>query len=70
MVQSVKHLTLDFSSGLSSSHDLTVHEVGLLADSAEAAWDSLCAPPLLMLVITLSLSLSLSLKMNKYFLKR
>ena len=41
MAQSVKHPTLDFSSG----HDLTVPEfephVGLHADSAEPAWDSL-----------------------------
>ena len=48
---SVKCLTLHFSSG----HDLTVHEieprVGLCANSAEPAWDSL----------SLSLSLLLSL---------
>ena len=41
VAQSVQRLTLDFSSG----HDLTVHEiephVGLQADSAESAWDSL-----------------------------
>ena len=41
MAQSVKRLTLDLSSG----HDLVVHEfkphVGLWADSAEPAWDSL-----------------------------
>ena len=40
-VQPVKHLTLDFGSG----HDLTVHEfeplIGLQADSAKPAWDSL-----------------------------
>ena len=50
---SVKRLTLDFSSG----HDLTVREfqprVGLCADSAEPAWDSLCPSP-----SPLSLSLS------------
>ena len=53
MTQSVKHLTLDFSSG----HDITVHEfephIGLCADSAEPAWDplspSLSASPLLSL---------------------
>ena len=42
MAQSVKCLTLAFRSG----HDLTVCElqphVGLCADSAEPAWDSLC----------------------------
>ena len=45
MAQSVKPLTLDFGSG----HDLTVGEfearLGLCADSAEPAWDSL-SPPL------------------------
>ena len=39
--QSVKHLTIGFSSG----HDLTVLEfkphIGLCADSVEPAWDSL-----------------------------
>ena len=62
MAQSVKHLTLGFSSG----HDLTVCGIepliGLCTDSGEPAWDSLSpslpAPPLL----TLSLSLS---KINK-----
>ena len=41
MAQSVKHLSLDFS----SCQDLIVHEfeprVGLCADSVELAWDSL-----------------------------
>ena len=41
VTQSVKHLTLDFS----SDYDLMVCEIephiGLLADSAEPAWDSL-----------------------------
>ena len=50
MAQSVKYPTLDFS----SSHDLVVcgieRHVGLCADSAEPAGDSLC----------LSVSLSLS----------
>ena len=49
--QSVKHLTLDFSSG----HDVTVHEFEphvLCADGVEPAWDSL------------SLPFSLSLKIN------
>ena len=62
VAQLVKCLTLDFSSG----HDLTVCEmephIGLCADSAEPAWDSLSpslsAPPLLMLVLSRSLSLS------------
>ena len=44
VAQSVKRLTLDFSSG----HDLTISEfepcVGLCADSAEPAWDSLSPP--------------------------
>ena len=58
MAQSVKRLTLDFSSG----HGLTVGElqphVGLCADSTESAWGplspSLSAPPLLMLSLSLS----------------
>ena len=41
MAQSLKPRTLDFSSG----HDFTVHEfephIGLCADSAQPAWDSL-----------------------------
>ena len=41
VAQLVKHQTLDFSSG----HDLTVHEfkphIGLCADTAGPAWDSL-----------------------------
>ena len=57
--QLVKHLTLDLGSG----HELTVRElaprVGLCADSAEPAWDSLLpllsAPP----------PLPFSLKINK-----
>ena len=44
-VQSAKRPTLGFGSG----HDLTVREfkphIGLCADSAESAWDSL-SPPL------------------------
>ena len=44
--QSVKHLTLDFSSG----HDLMVCEfkprIGLFADSVETARDSLSPSPL------------------------
>ena len=51
MAQLVKHPTLDFGSG----HDLVLGEfepgVGLWADSAKPAWDSLYLP--------LSLSLSL-----------
>ena len=47
MAQSVKHLTLDFDSG----HDPTVREtephVGLCADCAEPASDSLSASPML-----------------------
>ena len=50
MAQWVKHPTVDFGSG----HDLTVREfkphIGLCADRAESAWDSLSpslsAPPI------------------------
>ena len=60
MAQAVKRLTLDFSSG----RDLTVPEfeprIGLLADSSEAAWASLCLPFSLPLPHLFSLSLSLS----------
>ena len=61
MAQSVKHPTLDFGSG----HDLMVRElephIGLGADRAETAWDSLslCSSP------TCGLSLSLSQKKKK-----
>ena len=63
VAQSVKHLTLDFS----SDHDLTVAEfrplIGLYTDSVEPSWDSLSSsppdPP------QLALSLSLSLSQNK-----
>ena len=70
MAQPVKHLTLDFG----SSHDLTVHgfelHVGLYADSADPAWDSLSssvfAPSLLPHECSHSLSLSLCFsKVNK-----
>ena len=60
MAQLVKHLTLDFGSG----HDLTVHEfesgIGLCADRAEPAWDSLSLPLTLCSSPTCSLFLSLS----------
>ena len=59
VAQSVEHLALDFSSG----HDLTVCEfephIGLCADSAEPAWDSLSLPlslPLPPLICSVSLS--------------
>ena len=60
VAQSVKCPTLDFSSG----HDLRVHGfepcIGLCADIAEPAWDSLSpslsAPPLLSLSLCSSLS--------------
>ena len=63
VAQSVRPLTLDFSSG----HDLMNGEiepcVGLCADSAEPAWDSLSpslsVPPLLMCSLSLS-------KISKY----
>ena len=68
MAQSVKHLTLDFS----SVHDLSVREfkahLQLCADSAEPAWDflflSLCTSPALSLSLPLSPSLSLSLYLS------
>ena len=54
MAQSVKHPTPDFGSG----HDLTVREfephIGLCADSAEPAWDSLSLPAPILLALTLS----------------
>ena len=57
VAQSLKHLTLDLSSGL----DFAVREmnpcIGLCADSMEPAWDSpspsLSAPPPLMLSLSL-----------------
>ena len=59
VAQSVKRLTLDLGSG----HDLTVREfeprVGLCADSAEPAWDSLSlslCPSSLVHVLSFSLS--------------
>ena len=57
MAHLVKHLTLDFDSG----HDLTILEVqlhvGLCADIAESAWDSLS--------LLLPYSHSLFLKISK-----
>ena len=56
MVQSVKHLTLDFGSG----HDLVVcgfkHESGSVL-TAQRLLGILSAPPLLVLCLSLSLSL-------------
>ena len=61
VAQSVKHLTLDFSSG----QDLVVHEtephVGLCAISTEPAWDSLSPS----LSLSLPSSCFLSLSQNK-----
>ena len=61
----VKHLTLDFG----SCHHLMVCElkpcIGLRADSAEPAWDSLSLCPSLVHFLSPSLSLSLSLKKKK-----
>ena len=55
MAQLLKHLTLDFCSG----HDLTVPGIeprlGLCADCAEPAWDSL----------SLSVSVSVYLSLSK-----
>ena len=65
MAQSFKRQTLDFGSG----HDLRVHEfeshVGLYADSALPAWDSLSLFLCLPLPHLLSLSVSLSLSLSK-----
>ena len=62
MAQSVKHLTLGFSSG----HDLTVREfkphIRLHSDSMEPAWDSLSLP----LSLPLPRSCTLSFKINKH----
>ena len=60
MAQPVTYLT----AGSGPSHDLTVCEfkprIGLCADSAEPAWDSLSpilsAPPLLMLFLPLEIN--------------
>ena len=61
MAQSVKRLTLDFSSG----HDLTVREfkprIRLDADGVERAWNSLS----LSLCLSPALLSSLSLSQNK-----
>ena len=60
VAQSVKHPTLDFSSG----HDLTVVKSSPMSVSAlsmEPVWDSL-SPPL-----SAPPSCSLSLKINKHF---
>ena len=63
VAQSVKHPILDFSSG----HDLMVREVelyiGLQANRAEPAYDSLS--PSLSAPLQPSLSFSVSLKINK-----
>ena len=63
VAQSVKHLSLDFSSG----HDLTVRgikpHVRLCTDSAEPAWNSLSL--LLSLPLPHSCSLALSLSLSK-----
>ena len=63
VAQSVKHPSLDLSSG----HDLMVREfeprIRLCADSAEPAWDSLT--PSLSAPSPHALSLSVSLKINK-----
>ena len=61
--QWVKCLALDFS----SAHDLMLHEfkslIGLCADRAQPAWDSLSPS------FSAPLLLSLSLSQNKYTLK-
>ena len=68
MALSVEHPTLGFGSG----HDLMVHEfeplVGLCADSAESAWDSvspLSARPQCARACIFSPSLSLSLSLSQ-----
>ena len=68
VAQLVKGLTRDFGSG----HDLTVCEfkahIGLCADNAEPAWDSLSLPLSLPLPHSYSFSLSLSLPSAPSFL--
>ena len=63
VAQLVKSLTLDFGLG----HDLMVHGfdpcIGLCADSAELAWDSLSPP--LSLLPPLSIPPQLTLSQNK-----
>ena len=67
VAQSDEHPTLDFSSG----HDLMVCEfdphIGLCAECAEPAWDSLSLSPSLSFSLSLSdpLPLNLSLFQNK-----
>ena len=65
VAQSVQHLALDFVSG----HDLTVCGfkscIGLCADSAEPAWESLSFP----LALPLPHSRYLCLSQNKQTLK-
>ena len=57
--------------GFGSGHDLVFHEfephVGLCADNAEPAWDSLS--PSLFLSLPCLLSLSLLKRINKFFKK-
>ena len=64
MGQSVKHLILDFCSG----HNLMIPElephIGPCGDSMDPAWDSLSAPPPLILMH------SLPLKINKQIFKK
>ena len=58
VVQSVKHLTLDFG----SDHDLTY--VGLCADSLEPAWESL-SPSFCLSSANTVFTCSLTLSQNK-----
>ena len=68
--QSAKPPNLGFGSG----HDLMVCEckphIRLCADSAEHAWDSLSALPLLMCMCARALSLSFSLSLSQINLKK
>ena len=65
VAQSLKHLTLGFSSG----HDLTVYEfkprIGLCTESAEHAWDTLSLSLLLSLSLCSSPAFSRLLSQNK-----
>ena len=62
MAQSVEHPTVNFGSG----HDVTIHEIepriGLCADGAGPAWDSLSPPPSLSAPSHLSLPLEIKSK--------
>ena len=65
IAQPGERLTLDFGSG----HNLTAHgfkpHIGLCADNAESAWDSLPLCPFLACALSLSLKIYISKLKNK-----